>query len=150
MNLAANENREPFDHGSTARELRAEHRLLQGLLVGVLRSADATKRCEPMAGAQLRISLPPLAAALEAHLANEERILTPILRRLETWGARRAERMRQEHALHRRGLNALTGLVRSGCEDYLLAEQAVELAQSLVREMAIEETDLFDLEPPRN
>ena len=133
-----------MDNDRKRDELLSEHELLRILLARIEEAAEQSRRNEPMGAVRLRTSLPTLRAVFEGHVQHEEALLSPLLENLDSWGPIRVERMRVEHAQQRRALSAVAYALERGKEDYLLAEQALQLARALREDMDVEEHDLFE------
>ncbi|MFL5428433.1 MAG: hemerythrin domain-containing protein [Myxococcales bacterium] len=126
--------------------LLAQH---QGVvaLASMVRAAAGAVLCaeDPVPASHvdsLERSIEALAAQLEAHLDTEEGLLRPVLWGLGSWGRFRFDMLRAEHVQQRATLCALRS-ERSGIETYRRARKAAALAEEIVRDVAVEERDLF-------
>jgi len=90
----------------------------------------------------LERSIAMLAAAMEAHLDNEEAFLRPLLWNMGAWGRYRFDILRAEHVQRRAILSALRS-EECGIEPYRRARKAASVAEEILRDMAVEERDLF-------
>ena len=106
-------------------------------------SLDVTdhNRCQ----LDLRRELLAFATELAEHLAFEERVLLPLVRRIDAWGPQRSERMLAEHARQR---CTLAGFV-AACEGeswmtQAFAERVGRLVADVLEDIAFEEEGLLD------
>ena len=75
-----------------------------------------------------------------SHIDNEERILRPVLRDLDAWGAVRVDRMNKEHAVQREEIRVLDLLVAANRpEEYL--EPVKKFIEEVYRDMNAEEQE---------
>ena len=128
------------------RVLVAQHERVAALASMVRAAAGAVLSAEepipPSPMEYLDRSIEALAVELEAHLDTEEALIRPVLWRLGSWGRYRFDMLRAEHVQQRATLNALCS-ERSGIEPYRRARKAASLAEEIVRDMRVEERDLF-------
>ncbi len=80
---------------------------------------------------------------LLAHLAEEERLLEPILARVDAWGPVRAGLLRAEHAHQRAILSVLTGPTAWPVAT-LVASRTLALCDDLLTDMEFEERELMN------
>lgn len=132
----------PRSHREKREVLLAQHQALRTLIGGVRQVAQAylTGRA---AASELVGRIEGLRAALEAHLADEEAFLMPVLERLDAWGRLRLELLGVEHAHQRALLAVLCGLAAPRSPE-LLARRALALADDLLADMAAEESGVLD------
>ena len=116
--------------------LLAQHRTLRQQ-IGRVRSAA---RCgeDPR---QLRVSVRALCALLLAHLADEEKLLLPLLQHAAGWGKLRTGLLRAEHA-HQRAVLAVLPEEPA----HLLGPRAIALCDHLLADMEFEEREVFSAE----
>jgi hemerythrin-like domain-containing protein len=86
----------------------------------------------------LRACVDALGAALLAHLADEERILLPVLESMPAWGSLRTGLLRAEHAQQRALLTVLASEL-----PHVLVGRALALCGDLLADMEFEERELF-------
>jgi hypothetical protein len=79
---------------------------------------------------------------LLAHLADEERLLEPILAEIDAWGPIRAGLLRAEHAHQRAVLAVLTGPTAWPAAT-LVAGRTLSLCDDLLTDMEFEERELL-------
>jgi pimeloyl-ACP methyl ester carboxylesterase len=83
-----------------------------------------------------------LKSELLAHLADEERLLEPILAVIDAWGSIRAALLGAEHAHQRAVLAVLTGPVAWPAAT-LVAARTLSLCEDLLTDMEFEERELL-------
>jgi iron-sulfur cluster repair protein YtfE (RIC family) len=132
-----------FDRKSV---LLAQHERVTALASLVRAAAGAVLSAEaPAPAAQveyLERSIEALAIELEVHLDTEEALIRPVLWRMGSWGRFRFDMLRAEHVQQRATLRALRS-EQCGIETYRRARKASSLAGEIVRDMVVEERDLF-------
>jgi len=126
--------------------LLAQHKRISTLTSMVRAAAGAVLSVDdPVPVGQLESlerSIEMLAAAMEAHLDNEEAFLRPLLWQMGAWGRYRFDILRAEHIQQRATLSALRS-EQCGIEPYRRARNAASVAEEIARDMAVEERDLF-------
>jgi len=126
--------------------LLAQHGRISSLTSMVRAAAGAVLAVDdpvPVAHREnLERSIALLAAAMEAHLDNEEALLRPLLWRMGAWGRYRFDLLRAEHVQQRATLSALRS-EQCGIETYRRARKAASVAEEIARDMVVEERDLF-------
>jgi hypothetical protein len=132
-------------HSERRSVLLAQHEQLRMLIAAVSRaSADVLASSEealPDRAAALVRAIATFADDLRAHLAAEERLLGPVLERLDSWGPLRLELLRTEHAHQRAVLDALRADRNLSTRE--LARRARSLAADVLLDMDAEERDLL-------
>ena len=93
--------------------------------------------------ANLQAAVAALEGELRAHLADEERLLEPILATIDAWGPVRLELLRAEHAHQRAVLAVLTGPTASPAAP-LVAERMLSLCADVLDDMESEERELLN------
>ncbi len=129
------------------RELIEQHDQMRKLIAEV--TALATRVRTKGGGRrapELRKLLVTLERFLGAHHVAEERVLGPILAKIDAWGAERVALMEEEHrAQHRAVAQALAAAAKArSAQD--LARAAVDVALALTAHMEDEERDLLNAE----
>ena len=74
------------------------------------------------------------------HVAQEEKILRPVLKDIDSWGNVRVDRMNQEHAVQRKEIRQLDELISTGKPELYLRRTQVFLTE-LRKDMESEEKD---------
>ncbi|TMA23628.1 MAG: hemerythrin domain-containing protein [Deltaproteobacteria bacterium] len=132
-------------------ELRNEERrqILRGQHAHLRRTIEAaqTTARSALAGkaspGELQFAVTALERELLAHLAEEERLLEPILARLDAWGPTRVSLLHAEHAHQRAVLAVLTG--RSAWPaSTLVAGRTLSMCDDLIIDMEFEERELLN------
>jgi hypothetical protein len=128
------------------RVLLAQHERIGALAAMVRAAAGAALSAEdpvpPPFTEHLEQAIEALVAGMEAHLDTEEALIRPVLWRMGSWGRYRFDMLRAEHVQQRATLHALCS-ERSRIEPYRRARKAASLAEEIVRDMRVEERDLF-------
>jgi iron-sulfur cluster repair protein YtfE (RIC family) len=93
--------------------------------------------------ANLQAAVASLEDELRVHLADEERLLEPILATIDAWGPVRLELLRAEHAHQRAVLAVLTGPTASPAAP-LVAERMLSLCADVLDDMESEERELLN------
>lgn len=92
---------------------------------------------------ELQGAVTALQRELLAHLAEEERLLEPILPQLDAWGPVRLDLLRAEHAHQRAVLAVLTGH-EAWPAGPVVAGRTLALCDDLLTDMAFEERELLN------
>ena len=93
--------------------------------------------------AELQQAVTALQQELLAHLADEERLLVPILPQLDAWGKVRLDLLYAEHAHQRAVLVVLTGK-SAWPAAAVVAGRTLALCDDLLEDMAFEERELLN------
>jgi Hemerythrin HHE cation binding domain len=93
--------------------------------------------------AQLQVAVIALETELLAHLADEERLLEPILATLDEGGPVRAGLLRAEHA-HQRAIFAVLTGPKAWPAATLVAGRTLSLCDDLLTDMEFEERELLN------
>lgn len=124
--------------------LIAEHDEMRVHLAHARVLSDCVDAGDGDAAAELRAVVQIIRMTLEAHLAREERLLLPLLRRIDPIGVDRARSLRSDHDSQRQALRVLErGPPAGGDDDRSLARAARGLVAELLVEMLYEERDLL-------
>jgi len=118
-------------HGHLRQTVAATQQAARALLAGRGSVAD------------LQAAIEALEGELRAHLADEERLLEPILATIDAWGPVRLELLRAEHAHQRAVLAALSGPTASPTAP-LVAERMLSLCADVLNDMESEERELLN------
>jgi len=86
----------------------------------------------------LRACVDALGAALLVHLADEEKVLLPVLESMPAWGSPRTGLLRAEHAQQRAFVTVLAAEL-----PHVLPGRAIALCDDLLADMEFEERELF-------
>ncbi len=116
------------------RQILAEHVELRAAIAKVATAEEP---------ARLMLATSALCDLLEDHLAFEDEVLEPVLRRIDAWGAERARRLREEHAEQRMRLRQLRRDVATA-PALALAREVQPFLETLLTDMAAEERDVLD------
>ena len=92
---------------------------------------------------ELQGAVMALQRELLAHLADEERLLEPILPQLDAWGSVRLDLLRAEHAYQRGVLAVLTGH-EAWPAGAVVARRTLALCDDLLADMEFEERELLN------
>jgi len=84
-----------------------------------------------------------LERELLSHLADEEKLLAPILERIDAWGPLRVDLLRAEHAHQRAVLALLTG-EKAWPSGTVVAGRTLGLCDDLLTDMEFEERELLN------
>jgi len=124
------------------RILCAQHRHLRGTIAAAQQAArELLARSGSVATLQAAVAI--LEGELHAHLADEERLLEPILATIDAWGPVRLELLRAEHAHQRAVLSVLAGPTASPAAP-LVAERMLLLCSEVLADMESEERELLN------
>jgi iron-sulfur cluster repair protein YtfE (RIC family) len=121
--------------------LRAQHARLRV----TIETARAAARIALAAGGPagpLQMAVTALERELLAHLADEERLLVPIMANIDAWGPTRLGLLRAEHAHQRAVLAVLTGQPAWPAAT-LVAGRTLSLCDDLITDMEFEERELL-------
>ena len=94
-------------------------------------------------GSELQAAVILLERELLAHLYDEEKLLEPVLAKIDAWGAVRAELLRAEHTHQRAVLAVLTG-ERAWPAITVVAGRTLALCDDLLTDMEFEERELLN------
>lgn len=122
--------------------LREEHAHLR-LTIEVARTAARKVMSLRGSAGELQMIVMTLKRELLAHLADEERLLEPILGGIDAWGPVRLGLLRAEHAHQRAVLEVLTGH-SSWPASTLVAGRTLSLCDDLLTDMEFEERELLN------
>jgi len=123
------------------RILRGQHVHLRKTIEAARTAASGAMAGKVSAG-DLQLAVAALERELLAHLGEEERLLEPILERLDAWGPIRLSLLRAEHAHQRAVLAVLTG--RSAWPaSSLVAGRTLSMCGDLLIDMEFEERELL-------
>ena len=124
------------------RILRGQHVHLRKTIEAARTAASGAMAGKVSAG-DLQLAVAALERELLAHLGEEERLLEPILERLDAWGPIRLSLLRAEHAHQRAVLAVLTG--RSAWPaSSLVAGRTISMCNDLLTDMEFEERELLN------
>ena len=112
------------------------------ITIEVARSAARLVLATRAGAVQLQAVVLALQAELLAHLADEEKLLEPILAGIDAWGPVRAGLLRAEHVHQRAILAVLTGPTAWPVAS-LVAGRTLALCEDLLTDMAFEERELM-------
>ena len=120
-----------MQHAHLRRTINAAQMAARGALAGMASAGE------------LQVAVSALERELLAHLAEEERLLEPILAKLDAWGPVRLSLLRAEHAHQRAVLAVLTG--RSAWPaSWLVAGRTLSMCDDLITDMEFEDRELLD------
>jgi len=122
--------------------LLGQHAHLRGT-IQVAQDAARNLLSARAAAGELQRAVIALKNELLAHLADEERLLEPILASLDAWGPIRAGLLRAEHAHQRAVLAVLTGPTAWPAAT-LVANRTLSLCEDLLTDMEFEERELLN------
>jgi iron-sulfur cluster repair protein YtfE (RIC family) len=122
--------------------LRAQHLKLRAT-VEKARDAAHNSLANNGASGELQAAVTALQKELIAHLADEERLLEPILPNLDAWGSVRLDLLRAEHAHQRAVLAVLTGS-SAWPAGPVIAWRTLALCDDLLTDMEFEERELIN------
>jgi iron-sulfur cluster repair protein YtfE (RIC family) len=122
--------------------LRGQHTHLRETIQAA-QTAARNLRAERAVVGELQAAVIALKNELLAHLADEERLLEPVLANLDAWGPVRAGLFRAEHAHQRAVLAVLTGPTAWPAAP-LVAGRTLSLCEDLLTDMEFEERELLN------
>lgn len=122
--------------------LLGQHAHLRETIQVAQNAARSVLTTRGLAGA-LQASVVALQEELLAHLADEEKLLEPILAKIDAWGPVRAGLLRAEHAHQRAILSVLTGPTAWPVAT-LVASRTLALCDDLRTDMEFEERELMN------
>ena len=122
--------------------LRSQHVRLR-TVVETARNAARNTLAQRGAAGELQTAVTALQTELLAHLAEEERLLEPILPTIDAWGAVRLDLLRAEHAHQRAVLAVLTGN-SAWPAGPVVAARTLALCDDLLTDMEFEERELIN------
>jgi hypothetical protein len=91
----------------------------------------------------LRRGIDRLGAELHAHLAEEERLLEPVIATIDAWGPVRLELLRAEHA-HQRAVLAVFNGTAAWRAPALVADRVLALCDEVLADMEAEEREILN------
>ena len=122
--------------------LRGQHAHLRQTIAAAQEAArSALVAASPRAG-ELQAAVIALKNELLGHLADEERLLEPVLGDIDAWGPVRVGLLRAEHAHQRAVLAVLTGPTAWPAPK-LVAGRTLSLCEDLLVDMEFEERELL-------
>jgi hypothetical protein len=121
--------------------LLGQHAHLRGTIQQAQDGARNLLAARASAG-ELQMVVITLRNELLAHLADEERLLEPILSNIDAWGNVRAGLLRAEHAHQRAVLAVLTGPTAWPAAT-VVAGRTLSLCEDLLSDMEFEERELL-------
>src|SRR5215470_1668778 len=124
------------------RILRGQHVHLRQTIESARTAASGALEGSVSTG-DLQIAVAALERELMAHLAEEERLLEPILEKLDAWGPIRLSLLRAEHAHQRAVLAVLTGRTAWPASS-LVAKRTLTMCEDLLIDMEFEERELLN------
>ncbi|HUJ28995.1 MAG TPA: hemerythrin domain-containing protein [Myxococcales bacterium] len=124
------------------RFLREQHTHLRATIATAQAAAQSLLAAKGVAG-ELQAAVKALESELLAHLADEERLLEPVLSTIDAWGPVRAGLLRAEHAHQRAVLQVLTGPTAWPAAT-LVAGRTLSLCADLLTDMEFEERELIN------
>jgi iron-sulfur cluster repair protein YtfE (RIC family) len=124
------------------RILCAQHARLR-VTVEIARNAARHALARGGAAGELQTAVLTLQRELLAHLAEEEKLLEPVLREIDAWGAVRVDLLRAEHAHQRAVLAVLTGH-QAWPAGAVVAGRTLTLCDDLLSDMEFEERELVN------
>ena len=122
--------------------LCAQHQRLRETIEAA-RAAARNALATPGAGGELRAAVILLERELLAHLSDEEKLLEPILARIDAWGSVRVELLRAEHA-HQRAVLAVLASENALPASTVVAGRTLGLCDDLLKDMEFEERELLN------
>jgi hypothetical protein len=122
--------------------LRAQHVHLRKT-VEAARDAARNALAQSGASGELQVAVTALQRELLTHLADEERLLEPILPGIDAWGTVRLDLLRAEHAHQRAVLAVLTGH-QAWPAGPVVAGRTLALCDDLLTDMEFEERELLN------
>jgi hypothetical protein len=121
--------------------LRGQHERLRATIAHAQEAARGVLTERGLAG-ELQAAVLALRSELLAHLAEEERLLEPVLTSIDAWGPVRVGLLRAEHAHQRAVLAVLTGPTAWPAAT-LVAGRTLSLCDDLLTDMEFEERELL-------
>lgn len=121
--------------------LRAQHARLRKT-IDLARSSAQKALATAGAAGQLQVAVGALERELLEHLAEEEKLLEPVLAGIDAWGPVRLGLLRAEHAHQRAVLAILTGQ-GAWPAARVVAVRTLALCQDLLTDMDFEERELL-------
>ena len=131
-----------LSNAERTRVLRAQHVHLRKT-IELARTAANGAIQGMVSGTELQSAVSTLARELLGHLADEERLLEPILANLDAWGPVRLSLLRAEHAHQRAVLAVLTGKPAWAASS-LVAGRMLSMCNDLLVDMEFEERELLN------
>jgi hypothetical protein len=122
--------------------LGAQHARLRKT-IEVARAAARHTLATGGSGGELQAAVILLERELLAHLADEEKLLEPVLARIDAWGAVRVDLLRAEHTHQRAVLAVLTG-EKAWPARAVVAGRTLALCDELLTDMDFEERELLN------
>jgi hemerythrin HHE cation binding domain-containing protein len=122
--------------------LQAQHAGLR-IVVEAARNAAHNVLAQGGSRGELQGTVLALQQELVAHLAEEERLLVPILPGIDAWGTVRLDLLRAEHAHQRAVLAVLTGH-HAWPAGSVVAARTLALCEDLLTDMEFEERELIN------
>jgi iron-sulfur cluster repair protein YtfE (RIC family) len=122
--------------------LRAQHARLR-LVIDAARKAARQALSTGGAAGELQSAVTTLERELLAHLADEERLLAPILARIDAWGEVRVDLLREEHA-HQRAVLAVLAGEKAWLANSVVAGRTLALCDDLLTDMELEDRELLN------
>ncbi len=129
--------------GQVREKVLEQHGSLRILLRTALENSEAALRGEPKAIERLVPLMMELRQRMLAHLAFEEAMLVPALRRADSWGGERAEMLLSEHARQRAELDTLLEGESGAWGDVAVALILETLVSEILADMQEEERDIL-------
>ena len=137
------ENDDKLSASAVRKRVLAEQVRLRELLADLERAARWAHDEGPPRAAILQARARAVRTAFEAHLAMEDAMLAPIIRRM-AWGRARCERMELEHQRQRHRLGAFeVAIADASLFPELAAREASALVAEMREDMDCEERDLL-------
>ena len=94
-------------------------------------------------GSELQAAVILLERELLAHLYDEEKLLEPVLAKIDAWGAVRVELLRAEHT-HQRAVLAVLTAEKAWPATTVVAGRTLSLCDDLLTDMEFEERELLN------
>jgi hypothetical protein len=123
------------------RILRGQHAHLR-LTIERARAAASGAIAGRVSAGDLQIAIGALERELLNHLAEEEKLLEPIIEKLDAWGPIRLSLLHAEHAHQRAVLAVLTGK-SAWPASTLVAQRTLSMCEDLFVDMEFEERELL-------
>lgn len=122
--------------------LRAQHANLRKT-IDVARAAALKALDQRGSAGELQTAVSSLQRELLAHLADEEKLLAPILPKLDAWGPLRLDLLKAEHA-HQRAVLALLAGHDAWPAPSVVAGRTLALCDDILADMTFEERELLN------